>query len=437
MSQATAPRPARAGIPTNLLSLYLPGFVLALGTGVALPALPVYAKSFDVTFGVASLVIVMNMLGSAVAAIPTGYLVDRFGRRKIMLLGPIISALASFLIAAAQVFPELLVYRFIEGAAAQMWLLARLTSITDTGGGARGRQITGLFAADAAGRLLGPTLGGLAATWDIRLPFVIYGVMALIAAIPTYLLVADTRPAPPRAAARGGPEAAKSRWGFVGELLVPTVILLLSVQLLVALTRGTLWGGTLNLYAVYAYDIGPAALGVLVATAAAVGLPISISAGHLMDRFGRKAMLVPGLFLTGLGLAAMALIAWFHLPLATYVVALLAVSLSQSMTTGSMQTLASDVAPPHMRGRFFGIWRTVGNCGTFTSPLLFAFFADNLGYPAGFTLLAVLGLSAAFLLWTRVPETFRPAATAPPATEADPASAAREVPTGKGAAGSG
>ena len=106
--------------------MYFPGFVLALGYSIATPAIPVFAKSFDTGFGVASLVIVMSALGELVAAVPTGILVDRLGRRPILYAGPILTAASSCLTALAQSFEELLVYRFIGGVANEMWRQARL-----------------------------------------------------------------------------------------------------------------------------------------------------------------------------------------------------------------------------------------------------------------------------------------------------------------------
>src|SRR5438270_12356772 len=81
----------------SMLSLYLPALILGLGTSIAAPALPVYAKSFDVSFGVASLAIIVYGLGSTVATMPTGYLVERLGRRKLVRAGPMRTALTSSL----------------------------------------------------------------------------------------------------------------------------------------------------------------------------------------------------------------------------------------------------------------------------------------------------------------------------------------------------
>ncbi len=182
----------RGGAPWRdrqlVLSLYLPAIAVGLGTGITTPVLPVLAKSFDVSIGLASLVFIVQMAGSTTATLPTGLLIDRIGRRRILLAGPLITAGASFMIATAGSFPELLVYRFIGGWGQQMWMLSRLTMIADTGGAyQRGQQITSMFSAQRVGTLAGPLIGGFAAAaWGLHVPFLIHGAVVLIAVIPSF-----------------------------------------------------------------------------------------------------------------------------------------------------------------------------------------------------------------------------------------------------------
>ncbi len=145
----------------QFLTLYFPAFVFALGYSIATPAIPVFAKSFDKGFAVASLVIVMHALGGLIAAVPSGFLIDRIGRRPVLLIGPLLMALASILTALAGSFTQLLAYRFIGGAAMEMWRQARLAMVADVGKQRqRGRQMTGMIGTEGAGRLIGPALGG-------------------------------------------------------------------------------------------------------------------------------------------------------------------------------------------------------------------------------------------------------------------------------------
>ena len=74
----------------NFLSIYVPAMILAVGTGIVVPAIPVYAKSFGVSFEIASLVIIVHQLGMALSSYPVGLLIDRIGRRKILLTGPVL-----------------------------------------------------------------------------------------------------------------------------------------------------------------------------------------------------------------------------------------------------------------------------------------------------------------------------------------------------------
>ena len=76
----------------SVLSLYVPGMLLMLGSSMVAPVIPVYAKSFDVNLSTASWVFVAWAAGSVAATFPAGYLMDKIGRRPVVLSGPIIAS---------------------------------------------------------------------------------------------------------------------------------------------------------------------------------------------------------------------------------------------------------------------------------------------------------------------------------------------------------
>jgi len=383
----------------SLLSLYLPAAILALGTGIVLPAIPLYAKSFGVSFGVASMVVIAPSLGSLVAGIPTGFLLDRIGRRKIILAAPLLAAVSSLLCAIAQSFPELLAYRFVGGVATQMWMLGRLAIITDTGGDRqRGRQIAGMHATDSMGRISGPLVGGLiASAWDVRIPFVVHSILCLIAVLPSFRLIRESAPTQIKSAAKAAAEQVSGRAALAWMLAVP-IMTFFVVQLLGSITRGALNNGTLNVYAAYAYGADAATIGFLASAGTVIGIPIMIAAGTAMDRFGRKSTIIPGFTALAAGLGFMALTAANDWPFAAYVAGFLLVEAANMMTTGCMQTLGSDIAPAHQRGSFFGISQTVVQVGQVLSPTCFAVLADNVSHASGFMFLALSSLSVSILV---------------------------------------
>jgi len=389
----------------QFLTLYFPAFVLALGYSIATPAIPVFAKSFDTGFAVASLVIVVHALGGLIAAVPTGFLVDHLGRRPMLFAGPILMAASSGLTAVAGTFPELLVYRFLGGAAMEMWRQARLAIIADVGQSRqRGRQMSGMVGTEGAGKLVGPAIGGILAAWSIRMPFIAHGTLAFLAIVPSFFLVRESAPIANKGSTKNKEDQLNTR-ALLSMMLEAKYLGFLSAQFFASMTRGVLWGGTLLLYAAYAYDAGPQLLGGLATTSSIVGIPITLSCGYLMDRFGRKTTMVPGFVFIALGLMFLASSAQWHWSLASFIAGFLWIYGGHSVTSGSMQVLGSDMAPAFARGRFFGFWRLVGEIGSLVSPALFALVAGHIAYSAAFALFGLCSLATAALLAFSVSET--------------------------------
>ena len=403
--------PAVASVPSRhaavsweaFLSTYLPALVLALGTGIALPAVPTLAKSFDVSFGVASGVVTAFLLGNLAGSIPSGWLIDRFGRRSVIIAGPLLTSAAGFLVVFVHSFPELLVLRFFTGCAAQMWVMGRLAAISHgSAARERGRLVSWMFGMDNTGKLAGPLVGGfIAAAWGSRAPFVVYAVLALLALVPTLLFAEDT---PRRDRAADAKARAKPRTLSLRQIVMPRIVYF-GVALFAGLTRGPVQADLLHLYAAFTYQLGPQQIGYLATAAAVISWPIGFIAGWMMDRFGRKRTMVPGFAGVAIAMSALAVSAFAHLSLTWYVVLFLLGVTLQSLTGGSIQTVGADVAPPEARGTFLGLWRFTGQGGASLSPVVFAILADQVSYGSSFLFTAASAAVVAFLLIFYVPET--------------------------------
>jgi MFS family permease len=396
------------------LDTYLPALVFALGTGVALPAIPTLARSFNVSFGIASGVLTAFLVGGTVGTIPTGWLIDRFGRRRIMLAGPLLTASLAFLVFLSQNFPELLLLRFLDGWAAQMWLLGRLTGISArAASNQRGRQVSWMFGMDTVGRLSGPIAGGFIATaWGLRAPFAAYAVLALATLIPVVLFIRDVEEGPRRRP--DGAEGAKQKL-TPRQIIQPRLVFFI-VAFFAALARGPIFADLFHLYAAFQYNLGPKAIGFLATAGSATSLPIGFLAGWMMDRFGRRRTLIPGFCAVTCTMLVLGLTALVRAPLSWYVAAFLSGVVAQSLTSGSIQTIGADVAPPEARGLFLGLWNFTSQGGLALSPIAFAFTSDTAGYPSAFALLAVAALIVAVLLIGFVPETGKPRRRLPQGT---------------------
>ena len=416
-AEGEAPKKGIAGFLERnhtVFSLLVPALFLGVGRGFTVPVQALIARDeFHVNVAAAALMVLAPMVGGVLATVPTGYMIDRFGRRLPLLAGPLITAASAFLVYWAGSYNELLVYLVIGGIAQQMWQMTRLAVIADTGSqNQRGRQITGMAGIQRAGFLMGPFAGGVVGElFGLRVPFLMYGVMALLATIPTYMLIRESSPS---VLARRRGDATKEEvdtsWG---KLLTRPVIVLFIAQFTVNIARGGAMGngGPYFIFAAFAYGVGPVALGTISLVTGIIGIPMTLMAGQIMDRYGRKRAVVPGSVLLGSGLMLMAVSAALQLPFTVFLVSLFMAGLAVSLMAGSMQTLGADVAPPEARGKFFGVNRLIAEAGSMLNPASFSLVtllvSGAAGFAGAFALMGGSAFIAAAFIGVLVEETLR------------------------------
>lgn len=174
--------PYLAGLPRDVAVLSFVAFSVALGYGIAAPALPVYARTFGVSAFLASAVISGFALMRFVSAAPAGLMIDRWGERRIMSLGIWVVAGSSLLTALAQSFGQLLVLRGIGGIGSSMFTVSAMALLLRTAGPQQRGRASGAFQAGFLfGGVAGPAIGGAVTGISIRAPFVFYGMTLLVA----------------------------------------------------------------------------------------------------------------------------------------------------------------------------------------------------------------------------------------------------------------
>ena len=404
--QPATPDQAPPGKAHLFLSLHLPAIALGFGTGVTIPVLPLFAMSFGVSAGVASMVFFANMAGGLIASLPVGYLLDRFGRRKILLAGPIITGISALLMATSNSWEELLLWRFVSGWGQQMWTLSRLTVVADSGSKkSAGRVITSMFGIQQVGILGGPLVGGIsAAAFGLQSAFIIQGAVSLLAVIPSFFVYRESAPRP---GARGSAAKGTSEDDFsLRSLLSRPILILFTAQLFGMTARGgAIGGGTLFVYAAYAYQTDALTLGVMSSIMAAVGIPLTLAAGYLMDRFGRKSTLVPGSGLFGVALLFLAITSFATLSFTWFVVGFVLLQAFNSLLSGSWQVIGADLAPAGARGRFFAAGRMVSQGGFSANPLVFSLATSLSGFTLAFVVLGAASIVSSAMVGGLIRET--------------------------------
>jgi MFS family permease len=103
-----------------LLCTSVPSFMLQLDANIVSVSLPAIARTLNAGFAGIEWVITAYMLSFASLLMPAGSLADRFGRKKLLVIGLFVFTVASGLCGSAWNLPALIAARAFQGAGAAM-----------------------------------------------------------------------------------------------------------------------------------------------------------------------------------------------------------------------------------------------------------------------------------------------------------------------------
>lgn len=169
-----------------VLSLTLLAFLTGLSFAVVTPVLPLYVESFGVSYEVLGLFFSAYSLTWGLLQLYTGYLSDRYGRRRLALMGLAIYGLSALACAQARSFPHLLLSRIAQGVGLGLLGPALLGLVA--GLKRRERAFALYRTAQVVGEVLGPVVGGVVGRSGLGKPFLLSASASALAAAATFLL---------------------------------------------------------------------------------------------------------------------------------------------------------------------------------------------------------------------------------------------------------
>src|SRR5205809_4438848 len=147
-------------------------FVIMLGFGIIAPILPLYARSFGVSYDAASLLISAFAFMRLVADPVVGPIVDRYGERLCSVVGVLTVGVSAALAGVASNFTLVVVFRAAGGAGSSLFFAALYSYLLKlVPSHRRGRTMSILYGALNVGIIAGGPFGGLIArTWGLASP---------------------------------------------------------------------------------------------------------------------------------------------------------------------------------------------------------------------------------------------------------------------------
>ena len=355
-------------------------FLFNLGQGVLRPSLPLYLQQFfGANYRMVTLIPVVFGAGKWAASLPTGYLLDRLGGRRLMVSGLFVIAACDIASVVTPVYGAFLGVRGVAGMGWAMFGVVATTMMVDRGS-ARGRAISLLLMSETLGLLLGSVAGGwIYQRVAMASPFVLEAASMLVAAAAVTRVTTPERRAAPVTASR-------DRRVLLSVVRTPGVLLAsLTNAALTAVQTGVL----VFLFPLYLAEQGgllPETVGYLVGLGVLGRLGALWLAGRMSDRRDRLRMLGLGLLGYGVLLGSLAFVTDpLLLGLWSFMI-----GGGSGFVAGLPTAIIGDRVAAPLHGIAIGWLRTVTDAGMLLGPLVMGALADAVHLTTPFLFAAVL-----------------------------------------------
>jgi MFS family permease len=357
------------------------------------------ALAFLVAFGIAK----------AITNLVAGTLADRVGRKPVLVAGWLLGVPVPFLLILAPDWGWIIVANLLLGVNQGLtWSTTVLMKIDLVGPTRRGlalglNEASGYIAVAVAAFLT----GAIAEQAGLRpAPFFLGIAIVGIGLGVSALFVGETHGhalGEDRRSGRSGPESSWLRLAWRSTIADPSLSSASQAGLVNNLNDGLAWGLLPLVWSAAGLELGQ--IGVLAAAYPATWGIVQVVTGGLSDRSGRKPLIVAGMAIQAVAIAAMA--AWTGF--GPWLAAAVALGVGTAMVYPTLVAVVADVAQPRQRGAAVGVYRFWRDLGFAIGALLVGVVADRFDPRLAILIVAAVTAASGLVVALRMQET-RPVA---------------------------
>jgi MFS transporter, DHA1 family, tetracycline resistance protein len=396
-----------AGPPKGALGIiFLIVLIDLMGFGIIIPLLPFYVPGYKEHALQVTLLFSIFSACQFIGAPVLGMLSDRFGRRPVLVLSQVGSAVGYVLLGVAttlgargDISPDVmlvLVYvsRVIDGFTGGNISTAQayVSDVTTAENRAKGMGVLG--AAFGLGFCLGPFLGGTLGHYDKAWPAYVAAGLCSAAALLTYLKLPESR--------KHG-ETEVVAWlhpsRFAPIVRKPVLVQLLAISFF-TMAAFVMMESVIGIYLNYAFGFEERQVGYFFGF---LGLVIVVVQGGLIGRltkrFGEWPLAVTGTLFVSLGMLGFIGTAW-SAALGLLCLAGAVNATGRSLQQPTMSALISKFSDPREQGVVFGLYHGLGSLARVAGPMVAGLTYELWRHTGAFAV--ACGVALLMALWTFV-----------------------------------
>jgi MFS family permease len=382
-------------LPREVSILVAASFFVAVGFGIVMPAIPVFAKSFGVSNAAIGLMVSAFAITRFASGLISGTLVDKFGERLVFSTGVFMVALFTFLAGVAQSYEQLLFFRAAGGLGSSMFSVAAssviLRSVDDNH---RGRAQSVYQGAFILGGIAGPAIGGLLSAISLRAPFFVYSVLLLCSGIVALFFLRSEKLQPVTSRALSAESTSISDALRMKPYLIALVMTFISSWIFFGLRASIL-----PVFVTEELNSTTAIVGYGLALSAIIQGIFLLRAGRFSDAKGRRASAILGsnIIFPGVILLTFTTHPWM------YLLSMLILGLGGAFLATVPASIVGDIIKGK-GGKVIAIFQMAGDAGMIFGPIIIGWISDVYSYRTAFGFSAVIFTLVLFLVY-RIPET--------------------------------
>jgi MFS family permease len=396
------------GLPRETFVLALVAFCVALGFGIVVPAVPLFALQFGVGTTAAGAVVSAFALMRLLSGIGGGRLVDRVGERVALMVGIGVVAVSSLFAGLAVNYPQLLVFRAIGGIGSAIFTIASTSLLLRVASAAQRGQTQSVYRGGfLLGGIIGPAFGGAVIGISLRAPFFLYtATLALAAVVALTMLPRRDVPDEPAQVMLGVAEEdappavvvpTVARTSLRTALASPAYRAALAGNFAVGFSVLGVRSTVVPLLVVRDLHLAPGWIGAAFVVAALVQAVLLLPAGRAVDEIGRRPMLLAGGLVTAASLGGLALVTG---PV-TLMLAMAVFAVGAAVLGVAPAAIVGDVVQGR-GGTAVAVWQMASDLGSVIGPLAAGVLIDHGSFGVALAVSASV-VAACTLMGLRVP----------------------------------
>jgi MFS family permease len=371
----------------NLLVLFAAGLLFWASLACLLPTLPLYIEDTGATKQQIGLVMGSFAIGLLLFRPLLGQLADKRGRKIVLIIGLLSSAIAPIGYNLVQSVPLLIVIRAFHGISIAAFSTAFLALVADIAPVKnRGELIGYMSLVNPLGMAIGPALGGyLMETAGYTPLFILSSILAclgLLFSIPIINPIVEAQE-----------QVINTNSSFWLKLLAPRVRIPAILLLIIGLTLGNLHTFVTLFIKSTEVDLNPGLFYTVVAIASFCS---RLFCGKASDKFGRGLFITSSLICYTLAM----LLLWNANSSEDFLLAATVEGIGGGTIIPMISAMITDRSYPHERGRTFSLCMIGFDIGVALAGPIFGGIAQQIGYRNIFGLNSGITLAAIIIFIT-------------------------------------